>query len=855
MKWKGTKILKRKHIIWNLITCILILTVFQGMSLNVMAKTISDTEPDGDLQPIQMFQIPEDEYAEEEITVYSGSEASDVYRDNWEEYGDDYCYHNLNTMQQALYDEMYAWCEMYMNSRLDAVQLTVSGSQVYGIGAIEYSGMTTTELSNLVFVFIYQNPQFYFLGNSVYYNSRIFYLDIYDAFSDGDVRSDVSADMYQKIDAWVSDIKQEGTQYQKEKKAHDIVCEQTVYQTDPYDQSAYSAVMRGRTVCAGYTKLYSILTNAAGLETVSVTSKSHGWNRTKIGDKWYNVDTTWDDGSTITYLYFNKSDSTMLSYDSSSSESHRQYSYYDLVAPACADDYNGESSVEVTAMAVSPASLVLDVDETESASVTVAFTPAEVSDKRVAYISGDTSIVTVDNSGVVTAVAPGKTTVTVRKQTNNLKAVCDISVYGTFETPSGLSIANRTSTSVTLRPISGCVYSKDAVNWQESATFSGLTPNTSYTFYAKRYASGYYRESGISAGLTTKTLAKEEILVPSVSVLYQTHVQTYGWENVFRVDGAVSGTSGQAKRLEAIRIGVTGNNKLGIQYTTHCQSYGWLPWSSNGEMNGTEGEAKRLEAIKIQLIGADKDKYDIYYRVHAQSYGWLGWAKNGAPAGTAGYAKRLEAIQIVVVKKGESINTRLGNITSARNEAYIALAGTSPVVGAAATNAQNPNIIGTSSPNVAYRTHVQTYGWQGWKYNGQMSGTSGQAKRLEGINIKLTNKQYSGGIAYTTHVQTYGWQGNVNNPSTWKKDGEMSGTSGQAKRLETICIKLTGEMEQHYDIYYRVHAQTYGWLDWAKNGAPAGTAGFAKRLEGIQIVLVPKGSAAPGNTSRPYISK
>ena len=48
-----------------------------------------------------------------------------------------------------------------------------------------------------------------------------------------------------------------------------------------------------------------------------------------------------------------------------------------------------------------------------------------------------------------------------------------------------------------------------------------------------------------------------------------------------------------------------------------------------------------------------------------------------------------------------------------------------------------------------------------------------------------------------------------------------------------------------YDVYYRVHAQSFGWLDWAKNGAPSGTAGYAKRLEGIQIILIPKGQAAP----------
>ena len=343
------------------------------------------------------------------------------------------------------------------------------------------------------------------------------------------------------------------------------------------------------------------------------------------------------------------------------------------------------------------------------------------------------------------------------------------------------------------------------------------------------------RLEGINIKLTNKPY--------SGSIVYTTHVQTYGWQgdennaNKWFANGKMAGTSGKAKRLEGIKIRVYGNDSLGIQYTTHCQSYGWLPWSANGEMNGTEGEAKRLEAIKIQLTGADKEKYDVYYRVHAQSYGWLAWAANGAPAGTAGLAKRLEAIQIVIVKKGESFDHAIGNIQSARGEAYIA----------SSTANANPVVTGENNVNVEYRTHVQSFGWQGWKYNGVMSGTSGKAKRLEGINIKLTNKPYSGSIVYTTHVQSIGWQGNENNVNTWFRDGQMAGTSGRAKRLEAIRIALTGEMAEHYDVYYRVHAQTYGWLAWAKNGEAAGTAGLSKRLEGIQIVLVPKGGAAPAN--------
>lgn len=49
----------------------------------------------------------------------------------------------------------------------------------------------------------------------------------------------------------------------------------------------------------------------------------------------------------------------------------------------------------------------------------------------------------------------------------------------------------------------------------------------------------------------------------------------------------------------------------------------------------------------------------------------------------------------------------------------------------------------------------------------------------------------------------------------------MNGTEGEAKRLEAIKIQLTGADKDKYDVYYRVHAQSYGWLGWAKNGAPA----------------------------------
>ena len=127
---------------------------------------------------------------------------------------------------------------------------------------------------------------------------------------------------------------------------------------------------------------------------------------------------------------------------------------------------------------------------------------------------------------------------------------------------------------------------------------------------------------------------------------------------------------------------------------------------------------------------------------------------------------------------------------------------------------------------ISYKTHVQDYGWQEWKYNGETSGTEGESKRLEGIEILLDNSIKGASIKYQTHVQDYGWQ-------SWKSDGQLSGTMGESKRLEAIRIKL--ENAEGYKVEYRVHVQDYGWQEWKSNGEIAGTEGESKRLEAIEI--------------------
>lgn len=313
---------------------------------------------------------------------------------------------------------------------------------------------------------------------------------------------------------------------------------------------------------------------------------------------------------------------------------------------------------------------------------------------------------------------------------------------------------------------------------------------------------------------TTKDESIAKLVDDRASVMYRTHVQSIGWQD-FVQDGKMSGTSGQSKRLEGIIIQVSSKLNGSIEYQTHVQSIGWQDWKSNGAMSGTSGQSKRLEAIRIRLTGEIANKYDVYYRVHCQSYGWLGWAKNGEASGSEGFSKRLEGIEICLVKKG-------GNAPGTTNNAFV-------------------------RKSISYRTHVQDYGWQGYVYDGQQSGTSGQSKRLEGINIKLS-PSLNGNIVYRTHVQSYGWQ-------DWKSNDAMSGTSGQSKRLEAIQIKLTGQVANEYDVYYRVHCQNFGWLGWAKNGESSGSEGYSRRLEAIQICLVPKGQNAPGDTNNRFYKK
>ena len=130
------------------------------------------------------------------------------------------------------------------------------------------------------------------------------------------------------------------------------------------------------------------------------------------------------------------------------------------------------------------------------------------------------------------------------------------------------------------------------------------------------------------------------------------HVQNVGWQG-YVAAGATSGTTGQALRVEALRIrlghlGLAG----GIQYQAHVQNIGWQGWVGEDAVAGTTGRGLRTEALRIRLTGELASQADVWYRAHVQNIGWTGWVRNGATAGTTGRGLRVEAVQVRVLPKG-----------------------------------------------------------------------------------------------------------------------------------------------------------------------------------------------------------
>ena len=84
--------------------------------------------------------------------------------------------------------------------------------------------------------------------------------------------------------------------YDKEKIVHDTLISRVKYDRNaPMNQSAYSALVYGRTVCAGYARAFQYVLHQLDIPCYYVTGfagENHAWNIVKLSDGYYNVDST-----------------------------------------------------------------------------------------------------------------------------------------------------------------------------------------------------------------------------------------------------------------------------------------------------------------------------------------------------------------------------------------------------------------------------------------------------------------------------------------------------------------------------------------------------------------------------------
>ena len=268
---------------------------------------ISDEELDDIRMTVEMM---------EEGYRYNAAEGVEVENRDWTRYSSPLGKNSLTEAEAMFYDRLEELGQRYIsNDALDGVKYGtwyISDRVLYGD-----LGLVKEQALNIVDWFLYNNPQYYFFpggtSSSSYYTS----LRLYDFVADGEDRAEVTNQLFDKLDGWIQDVdSQAATTWQKELLANNLLCLENVYETNDYDQSLYSAVMLGKTVCAGFAKSFCAMMNALDVGTTSALSyneaerSGHAWNVVRFDDgNYYCVDVCWnnDDNSKTGYSnnYFN----------------------------------------------------------------------------------------------------------------------------------------------------------------------------------------------------------------------------------------------------------------------------------------------------------------------------------------------------------------------------------------------------------------------------------------------------------------------------------------------------------------------------------------------------------------------
>lgn len=206
--------------------------------------------------------------------------------------------------------------------------LTSEGQTVYRQICANIEAMETTfipetdisvsEMQDAIESVFNDHPEYFWIGtaysyrytsNDVCVQITLSFNDAADDFTAAKTAFDSAAE---EIISYAETLESD---YEKEKYVHDAVIALVDYDEsvgDSYSQSAYSALVMGRTVCAGYARAFQYIMQELDITTyycVGYAGGDHAWNIVGLSDGYYNVDLTWDDATSSTYAWFNLPDS------------------------------------------------------------------------------------------------------------------------------------------------------------------------------------------------------------------------------------------------------------------------------------------------------------------------------------------------------------------------------------------------------------------------------------------------------------------------------------------------------------------------------------------------------------------
>lgn len=161
---------KLKIEILTVIFCSLIFAFSEKKNSIYADEVLTDMElPTGRL----LFEEETEEAADEDYESIEESDiaeqsllrTADIAADDWNKYGSDYFYDQLSDEEKAYWNALDVICEKYLTTETDAVT-TKSGA--YRMQAISGSTLAKAQQKNVLLMFRYSNPQYYFLNATVY---------------------------------------------------------------------------------------------------------------------------------------------------------------------------------------------------------------------------------------------------------------------------------------------------------------------------------------------------------------------------------------------------------------------------------------------------------------------------------------------------------------------------------------------------------------------------------------------------------------------------------------------------------------------------------------------------------------